>query len=510
MSLPAKPPGWLEELADLTGDAVVLVVDDRVSEWNRAASDLFGSPLLAAAAAGGSQLGETMTALRSAPADGRPVRRQLPAYGDLEIRHRKIGSGHLFVVRDVTAEVRRSAGLRTLSGLSTGLLGDRTPSVAAVLQAVASEAKAMTAAAYSAVMLLRPGSRSEASHFVYDAPRELFPEQMPRFLGLLAVPIDTRRAVRVVDCAEHPAAVGLPGAHPPLGALCAVPLLAGSDVLGLLAVARPPAENPFDAVDEELLVDLAGHTAAAVRWAQGAEREEARLRLRADVVSTARHDIRTPLGAGKGYARLLRTRRDEMNPEQVHTALLGLEQSIDRIEEMTDRLLVDEQLESGGSSPHWELVDLTALIEEVCRDCEVVAGRPHPVVAQFGPDAPRQLAGDAGMIREVLDNLVGNALKHGGPAGTVTVSVRSEGETVRIDVRDQGPGIAEADQSLLFQRWSRTSTTRQSGTSGFGLGLSIVKRLVGAHGGVVGVSSRPGEGATFWVTFPAALPRPHG
>jgi signal transduction histidine kinase len=110
------------------------------------------------------------------------------------------------------------------------------------------------------------------------------------------------------------------------------------------------------------------------------------------------------------------------------------------------------------------------------------------------------------MVREVLDNLVGNALKHA-PAGTaVVVSARAEGDQVRLDVRDQGPGIPEDEQGRLFERWTRTDSSRARQLPGYGLGLSIVKRLVTAHGGTLGLSSRPGEGATFWVTFPVTAP----
>jgi two-component system OmpR family sensor kinase len=106
------------------------------------------------------------------------------------------------------------------------------------------------------------------------------------------------------------------------------------------------------------------------------------------------------------------------------------------------------------------------------------------------------------MVREVLDNLVGNALKHAPPDSPVVVSARSEGDQVRFDVRDQGQGIPEGEQAALFERWSRTDSSRAKQLPGYGLGLSIVKRLVTAHGGSLGVSSRLGEGATFWVTFP--------
>lgn len=107
------------------------------------------------------------------------------------------------------------------------------------------------------------------------------------------------------------------------------------------------------------------------------------------------------------------------------------------------------------------------------------------------------------MVREVLDDLVGNALKH---AGSAAITARFDGEHVRFDVRDEGPGIAEEEQVRLFDRWTRTEDARRGAVHGVGLGLSIVKRLVVAHGGTLGVSSRLGEGATFWVTFPRRAP----
>jgi len=128
------------------------------------------------------------------------------------------------------------------------------------------------------------------------------------------------------------------------------------------------------------------------------------------------------------------------------------------------------------------------------------------VVVDVAAGTPPYLAGDPEMVREVLDNLVGNALKHA-PNGTlVVVSARSEGDQVRLDVRDQGPGIPDSEQSRLFERWTRTDSSRSRQLPGYGLGLSIVKRLVTAHGGTLGLSSRPGEGATFWVTFPVTAP----
>jgi signal transduction histidine kinase len=497
--------GDVGELFHVTGDAVVIVDDaSTVVAWSPGASSLFGIAREDALAAGATPLAEHLPSLLELPPDGSAVRRPLAPYGILEVRHRKVGPHHLLLMRDVSDEVRRSEGLRALSRLTRELLAQETPSVVAVLATVAGEATSMTGAANSFVMLLRPGSMSETSHFVCDAP-ELFPEGPPRFSGLLSTPVRTRSVVRLTDAGDSSVGEGLPGPHLVVGPLCAVPLLAGADVLGLLAVSSPRGSRVFDQLDEELLMDLAGHTAVAVRWAQGAEKEAARVRERREIISTARHDIRTPLGAGKGYTSLLLSRRDAMSPEQVQMAVEGLRQAFERIEQMTEQLLMDENLESAGAQLQWARVELKPLLDEVCRDAGVVTGRPDAVVTVIDDDAPPCLAGDPGMVREVVDNLVGNALKYGGDR-PVTVTVSPANDQVRIDVHDDGPGIDLADQADLFERWTRTQSSRSGATKGFGLGLSIVRRLVTAHGGNVGVRSQPGAGATFWVTFPAELP----
>ena len=329
---------------------------------------------------------------------------------------------------------------------------------------------------------------------------------MPRAVGLLAVPLMTRKPARLDDIRGHPAGVGLPGVHPPIGPLLAVPLVAGDTLIGELAVANPPDGRRFDGLDETLLVDLGAHAAVAVTWAQRQEAERELMLLRQEVVDTARHDIRTPLGAGKGYAALLSTRMDRLSPAQIATALAGLRTSFERIEAFSARLLVDDRLAAAGVLPRWALLSVADLLEQVRRDAVAISGREGAVLIRCEPDAPALLAGDAEMVREVLDNLVGNALKHAGYDGPITVTIRLEGGHVRFDVRDQGPGIAQSEQAALFDRWSRTGATRAALVPGLGLGLSIVKRLVLAHGGLLGVSSRVGEGATFWVTFPAAVP----
>lgn len=493
--------GQVGALFAIVSDAMAMLEGDQLVAWNAPASALFGVGAEEATAPGARPLGPHLARLRTLPLDAAPVRVALPPHGTVEAVRRSVGGREVLLLRDVSATVRHEDGLRRLAALSRDLLGE-PPAVQALLQTQCGEAKALTGGDYSALLLLRPGSLTETSHFVYDAPRHLFPERMPRVVGLLAVPLTTRQPARLAEMRGHPAGVGLPGVHPPMGPLLAVPLLAGNDVLGELAVANAPGGREFDEVDESLLVELAAQAAVAVAWAQGGQRERERDLERQEAVDTARHDIRTPLGAGKGFAKLLATRMERMTPAQVQIALDGLTDAFARIETFSARLLLDSRSEAPGLQPEWSVVPVAPLLEALRREAAVVAG-DGALRCTEEATAPTALAGDPEMVRQVLDNLVGNALKH---AGAAVVTVRCEGDQVRFDVRDEGPGIAEDEQSRLFDRWTRADTARAAGVPGLGLGLSIVKRLVIAHGGTVGVSSRPGEGATFWVTFPQARP----
>jgi signal transduction histidine kinase len=489
--------GAIGELFHATPDAVLVLADGVVVASNEPAHRLLGAT--------GQGVADVLDlpALLDLPVTGM-TRCDLRPIGVVDVLHRRVGDIDALILRDVTASVRHEEGLRRVAEAGRMLLSE-PPAVARVLQRLATEAKELVAAEYSALVILKDGSASEISHFVYDAPRHLFPERMPRIVGLLAVPINARGPARLDDMRGHPAGVGLPGVHPPMGPLIAVPVLAGEEVIGELAVANSPEGRVFDEIDEQLMVDLAAHVGVAYRWAQQAERMRELELVRQEVVDTARHDIRTPLGAGKGYALLLARKLDRMNPQQIATALEGLTGSFDRIESFTDRLLMDERQELVGVDPRWSTIDVRDLLDHVRRDVEVTTGRAALSVVAGDAD-PTELVGDPEMVREVIDNLVGNALKHSPPDGVVVVSVRQEGGQVRIDVRDDGPGIPQAEQAALFERWSRTDSSRSRQLPGFGLGLSIVKRLVTAHGGTLGVSSRPGDGSTFWVTFPTEVP----
>jgi two-component system OmpR family sensor kinase len=113
------------------------------------------------------------------------------------------------------------------------------------------------------------------------------------------------------------------------------------------------------------------------------------------------------------------------------------------------------------------------------------------------------LFGDARRIEQVLVNLLINASRYSGPDTEIVISARPLGSRVRIEVRDEGPGVVAEERERIFDRYARGSSAQRTGNSGLGLGLHIVKTLVELHGGEVGVESEPGQGARFWFCLPA-------
>jgi two-component system OmpR family sensor kinase len=219
-------------------------------------------------------------------------------------------------------------------------------------------------------------------------------------------------------------------------------------------------------------------------------------------VADASHELRTPLTSIRGFAELHRQsgRGDD---------------TVGRIEHHATRmgLLVDDLLLLARMDQHRPLekkpVDLLALATDAMIDARVTGhGHKLRLRTQGGEDdddvEPAIVLGDETRLRQVLQNLITNAVTHT-PAGTeVTVFVGTEGRDAVLEVSDNGPGMAAEDAERVFERFYRTDPSRTRALGGSGLGLSIVSALVAAHGGKVTLRTAPGEGAAFRVTLPLA------
>lgn len=242
------------------------------------------------------------------------------------------------------------------------------------------------------------------------------------------------------------------------------------------------------------------------------EAEDA-VRMREEFLSIASHELRTPLTPLQLELQLLRIllargTLANMDNRRLAEILESAERQSRRFGRLVDELLdvsritlgrLDLELDDG--------VDLADLVRSV-------AGRFTPEFARAATplvlDAGRPVVSrcDRSRLDQVVSNLLANALRHG-RGGAVEVCVRADGDVARLSVGDHGPGIAQEDQVRLFERFTRVGSGR--GHGGLGLGLYIVRRIVEAHGGQVGVESAAGAGATFTVTLPMdASPRGEG
>jgi two-component system OmpR family sensor kinase len=221
-------------------------------------------------------------------------------------------------------------------------------------------------------------------------------------------------------------------------------------------------------------------------------------------VADASHELRTPLTSIRGFAELYR-QGAVAGPEDLERVMGRVEQEAARMGLLVEDLLLLARLDQQRPLEQ-EPVDLLGVVGDAVHDARILA--PDRTIGLELGDAAPVVLGDEGRLRQVVTNLVSNALTHT-PAGTpVTVSLEvtpspDDGpDRVLLAVADQGPGMSESDRAQVFERFYRADPSRTRGAGGSGLGLSIVAALVAAHGGRVGVQSAPGSGSRFLVELP--------
>ena len=229
-----------------------------------------------------------------------------------------------------------------------------------------------------------------------------------------------------------------------------------------------------------------------------AKRQESEERLRR-FLSDASHELRTPLTSIRGYAELFRLGA-AAGPRDTTRAMQRIEEEAARMGVLVDELLALARLDEMPVTMR-EPVDLAPLVEDAGRDARAVSPERQISVsiepAARSKPAAHVVSGDIHQLRQVLANLVTNAIKHT-PAGTaIELSLQSDDGVERIEVRDHGPGLPEAAQDAVFERFWRAEVGRERGRAGAGLGLAIVAEIVEAHDGQVSASNAPDGGAVF-------------
>jgi PAS domain S-box-containing protein len=242
------------------------------------------------------------------------------------------------------------------------------------------------------------------------------------------------------------------------------------------------------------VADSAGRIVGAAAIAQDISERKRMEATQRDFLAMVSHDLRSPLTIIRASAQLLQ-RRGEYREATVETILAYT----DRMARLIDDLTEVVRLEEGHLPLQREPLDLVVLARESAAAATQQSAR-HAVRVE-APDAPVCGAWDRVRLGQVVENLLGNALKHAAEDGEVVVSVEQRPGEALISVRDFGPGIDPEHMPHLFERFYRANT----GSSGLGLGLYISRILVEAHGGRIWAESQPGQGSTFTVALPAHL-----
>lgn len=216
----------------------------------------------------------------------------------------------------------------------------------------------------------------------------------------------------------------------------------------------------------------------------------------------AAHDLRNPLEVILTYSQfLLDEASGRLEPEQVEF-VEAIRSSSEFMLSLVENLLDLAQIEAGRLELDLATVDLGGLLERNVSLNRTLAQKKNiEVLLSCPPDLPA-LRIDAPKIEQVLNNLIGNAVKFSPRGSTVEVGAEDRGDGVVLRVRDQGPGVPADELDKLFRPFGRTRVQASGGEKSTGLGLAIVKKVVEGHGGKIQVESAPGEGTTFYVSLP--------
>jgi two-component system, OmpR family, sensor kinase len=241
-----------------------------------------------------------------------------------------------------------------------------------------------------------------------------------------------------------------------------------------------------------MLAQIQQALASSESSAEKARSSEDRMRR---FITDASHELRTPLTTIRGFAELYR----QGAARDVAMLLSRIESEASRMGLLVDDLLLLARLDVQRPLERRQ-VDLLALASDAVHDAQAIDPERTITMEVFdGPGIPAVL-GDEPRIRQVLSNLVTNALQHTPESAEVVVRVGTERDDVVLEVSDKGPGMSRQDATRVFERFYRTDSSRARASGGTGLGLSIVDSLVQAHGGEVIVKTAPGEGCCFRVT----------
>jgi signal transduction histidine kinase len=304
-------------------------------------------------------------------------------------------------------------------------------------------------------------------------------------------------------------------AHRNINSALSVPLNVEDHCVGVLNVNRIDNPTPFNDDQRRVLQIFAEHVGAILERTQTLEklsREKEELessnaeltemnRTKDVFLSTASHELKTPLTTVIAYAELLKDHEDRLDSEQRRDFITRLRTEAQRLLGLIEDILDLTRLETGKLVLHREETTLSEVAGEAIETVRQLAEK-HEITLEtdLATDLERCWL-DTVKIRQVVMNLLTNAIRYSPPQSTVGIRTAQDGQAIVCEVSDQGPGVREEDIERIFGLFGQ-GVRRPKDSSGLGIGLHLVKRIVELHDGTVGVRPRVGGGSVFWVRFP--------
>jgi signal transduction histidine kinase len=320
--------------------------------------------------------------------------------------------------------------------------------------------------------------------------------------GLLGQLIREPKPLRLRDLREHPMAKGFPEGHLPMTSFLGVPISGPNGPVGNLYLTEKVDTEEFTAEDETFAIMFAAHAAVAVENARyHADREDLMAELRRLHASRERffamtnHELRNALTAVAGWTELWIRKTAPSTPR----AALEVQDSAERALTLLEDLLDLSRLDADKLEPTVQEMDAWLVVREAVATVEPAADRKDVRIIIDGPDGPTTMDSDPQRIRQILINLLTNAVRHSPQDETINVAVRTHDTEVQFEVVDRGEGIDPDQQAIIFEAFERAGRQKERGT---GLGLALSRKLARLLGGDLRVESTAGQGARFILRLP--------
>ncbi len=408
------------------------------------------------------------------------------------------------------AQTARDTLWRRVESLCSAAIGITAQhDLARVLQEVADSAREVIGARYAALGVL-DAAGLELDPFIVSGVTEEEYRQIgdpPKGKGILGVLIDDPRPLRLKNIRQHAKSYGFPSNHPSMHSFLGVPIFGRTKPIGNLYLTEKIGAEEFSREDEALAVMLAAHAAVAVENARLYEEREALLEeLRGLQTSRDRffaminHELRNAITAVHGWTELWLRKAGSNPPRAAREVSESAERAVTLLEDMLDL----SRLDASKLEPRVEEADAAEVVREAVAALEPVAERRRVVIETAGINGVLPCRTDPLRIRQILINLLSNAVRHSPEGEQVTLRVLGDDRSMRFEVIDRGDGIPQEQQGRIFEAFERAGTDSERGT---GLGLTLSKKLAQLLGGDLSVTSQPGAGARFTLEVQRYLTR---